>query len=83
MEDTTDEELAPFLQKAFEFIEEQRQTKNVLVHCIAGVSRSATIIAYYLMKKYALNVEESIEIIKKSRQIVRPNIGFYRQLKEI
>jgi dual specificity phosphatase 12 len=60
MEDTADEEISPFLQKAFEFIEEQRKTKNVLIHCIAGVSRSSTIIAFYLMKKYGLSVEESI-----------------------
>ena len=50
------------------------------MHCIAGVSRSATVAAFYLMKKYGLSLVLSLETIRKSRNIIRPNMGFYRQL---
>ncbi|CAD8133732.1 unnamed protein product [Paramecium octaurelia] len=37
-------------QKAIKFIEQNLKSTNVLVHCFAGVSRSATIVCAYLMK---------------------------------
>jgi protein-tyrosine phosphatase len=55
--------------------------KKVLVHCIAGASRSATIIIAYLMWKKQLNYIESYNILEKIRPIVYPNYGFVRQLK--
>lgn len=54
--------------------------KNVLVHCMAGISRSVSIVIYYLMKRYCLNYQMAEKIVKKSRQIAQPNPSFQLQL---
>jgi dual specificity phosphatase 12 len=54
MEDTEHENLLDVLPRALAFIDQARQAGNVLVHCIAGVSRSASIVIAYLMSHYRL-----------------------------
>lgn len=54
----------------------------VFVHCMAGMSRSSTLVANYLMKKYNINALTALDMLKKRRPIVRPNSGFIRQLVE-
>lgn len=47
----------------------------VLVHCYFGVSRSATVVIAYIMKKYQLTYTEAFEKVKSKRHIVFPNQG--------
>ncbi|KAK4309430.1 hypothetical protein Pmani_018927 [Petrolisthes manimaculis] len=54
----------------------------VLVHCIAGISRSTTIIAAYLIKHHNMNPNEAVTFIKEKRPFVNPNSGFIHQLHE-
>lgn len=54
---------------------------NVLVHCNAGVSRSATIVIAYLMAREGLTFEESYDKVKSARSCIKPNAGFVRQLR--
>lgn len=54
---------------------------KVVVNCYAGVSRSATIVCAYLMYKYRISLEKSLEFLKIKREIVNPNQGFMIQLK--
>ena len=53
---------------------------RTLVHCIAGVSRSATICIAYLMKYQRMTLEQAYHHVKKRRPVIRPNVGFWRQL---
>ncbi|KAI7852167.1 protein-tyrosine phosphatase-like protein, partial [Circinella umbellata] len=55
--------------------------KRILVHCLAGVSRSPTIVAAYLMYKRALHPKAALAIIKQTRPFVNPNQGFMEQLR--
>ena len=69
--------------KSFEFISQAiDKGQQVLIHCHAGVSRSATIAAMYLMRKYCLTRQQAIERIIEKRRfwIVKPNDGFLKQL---
>jgi protein-tyrosine phosphatase len=52
LRDSEDEEVRYTFFPAFRFIEQERKRGNVLIHCAAGVSRSATLLIAYMMNKY-------------------------------
>ncbi|XP_036392441.1 dual specificity protein phosphatase 14 [Megalops cyprinoides] len=54
----------------------------VLVHCAAGVSRSASLCLAYLMKYHRVSLAEAHAWVKARRPVIRPNSGFWRQLIE-
>ncbi|KAL4421080.1 hypothetical protein ABPG77_001375 [Micractinium sp. CCAP 211/92] len=77
--DTAD--ISAHLHTAFDFIEENRAAKRgVLVHCGAGVSRSATLCISWLMRKNRWNAQQALEFAKSRRSLVAPNDGFWRAL---
>ena len=53
---------------------------KVLVHCAAGVSRSASIVIAYIMWDKKMSFEEAFEFVESKRNI-GPNNGFIEQLK--
>ena len=56
--------------------------KNILIHCYMGSSRSATIISAYLIKYYNFTVSQSIQLLKKQRDIVNINNSFIEDLRQ-
>ena len=58
-----------------------RENKNILIHCICGVSRSTTILCAYLIKKNNITPDEALKIIRTNRPIANPNPGFMKQLE--
>ena len=52
------------------------KSNNVLVHCDAGVSRTGSIIIYYLMTKYNISYDEALEYALSKRPSISPNNGF-------
>lgn len=52
---------------------------KLLVHCVSGVSRSATIVIAYLMLKRRMTFKEAIKTVREKRRIC-PNDGFMTQL---
>jgi protein-tyrosine phosphatase len=57
-----------------------KEGKRVLVHCAAGISRSVTLVAAFLIKEYRMGAEEAIRRIQRKRFCADPNNGFRRQL---
>lgn len=55
---------------------------SCLVHCLAGVSRSTTMVVAYLMTVTHYNRDECLSAVKAVRAFVGPNDGFQRQLLE-
>lgn len=57
------------IEKGVHFIQEnvKRDEGSVYVHCKAGRSRSATLVACYLIAQYDWSPEEAIEFIKEKR----------------
>ena len=53
---------------------------KVLVHCQAGVSRSATICLAYLMYHKELGLEQAYDFLKARRSVIAPNLNFMQQL---
>ncbi|CAD8082978.1 unnamed protein product [Paramecium sonneborni] len=81
-EDSEDFPLHKYFDQCIRFIENQSKKTNVLIHCYAGISRSAAIVAAYIMQKYNWSVNQSILHIQNKRRIVSPNSGFMKQLRE-
>ncbi|WVN85072.1 HAD hydrolase, family IIID [Cryptococcus depauperatus CBS 7841] len=53
---------------------------GVLVHCQAGMSRSASVVAAFLMKEYELDPIEAVTMIRKKRPVIEPSATFWHQL---
>lgn len=53
---------------------------KVLVHCMAGISRSVTIICAYLVRYMNMTLRDAYLLCKKHRPICFPNLGFWNQL---
>ena len=52
----------------------------VLVHCVAGVSRSAAVVVAFLMWALGLPFLEARARVKAARPIVNLNLGFSLQV---
>jgi len=55
--------------------------KRVVVHCHAGISRSATAVIAYLMKTSKMTLNQAHEFVQAKRHIICPNFSFMGQLK--
>lgn len=51
------------------------------MHCAYGVSRSATLIIAYLIKKLKISYEEAFIFVRRKRSVIKPNKGFEEQLR--
>lgn len=76
--DSTLADITPYLTECVEWIKSQKG--NVLVHCTAGVSRSATVVAAYIVKEKKYTPKQALEYVKQSRHIAGPNPSFVAQL---
>ncbi|CAH8680453.1 unnamed protein product [Schistosoma rodhaini] len=81
--DTTKQNLLPSFDRAVQFIEKARKHNGiVLVHCLAGVSRSvAVVMAYLLYNNRGLNVYKALEFVQARRSVAGPNLHFMGQLQ--
>jgi len=82
IQDTEDQEILTYFDDSIAFIEEARKNGKVLVHCQAGVSRSATLVIAWLMKMHKKQLKDAIVFLRERRSIIEPNIGFMEQLEK-
>ena len=78
IDDSCRQNIIQYFGECLNFI---KGNEKILVHCMAGVSRSATIVIAYLMWNQKLKFEEALKKVKEKRPIVDPNEGFVKQLE--
>ena len=69
-----------FLEAAMFIKNALAQGGRVFVHCYAGISRSTSCIAAFLMYEHGLSLSTSLDLIRQGRGIINPNPGFRKQL---
>merc|ERR1712228_457598 len=78
--------ILPYFVAAIRFIEavrDENSGKNenrILIHCHAGISRSATITIAYLMYSWKMTMFDAIAHVHSKRYQIQPNQGFKNQL---
>ena len=82
--DNNRDSIKVFLEDSYKKIKamEKVNNGNILIHCFMGASRSATIVAYYLMRENNLSALEAIEFLKEKRYLVNPTNKLFNELKE-
>ncbi|EFX75616.1 hypothetical protein DAPPUDRAFT_3151, partial [Daphnia pulex] len=73
--------LASFFPSAIGFIDGARERQEgVLVHCLAGISRSVTITVAYLMYKMSMSLNDAYDFVRRKKSNISPNFNFMGQL---
>jgi len=81
VEDMSREPIELFFPEATEFIHSWvSREQPVLVHCRAGVSRSASVVMAYLMKYQGYSFHDAFFLVRSRRSCVSPNVGFMEKL---
>lgn len=82
--DTPESNLLAILDAAMDAISETLHCGGgVLVHCNAGVSRSASVVIAWLMKEQRMSYDEAYGIVKAVKRDICPNRGFEMQLRSL
>ncbi len=64
-------------------VKEYNKGEPILVHCAAGMQRSAAVVAMFLIARYRCTADEAIAYIKMRRPIAFfGNANFYQSIKE-
>ncbi|GLD99216.1 hypothetical protein PINS_up007934 [Pythium insidiosum] len=82
IKDKVDVDIRVAFTPTIEFIQRAAQTpgSRVLIHCVQGVSRSSTIVIWYLMLETKCTLSAAYSYVLKRRPLIFPNRGFMEQL---
>ncbi|XP_030050829.1 dual specificity protein phosphatase 8-like [Microcaecilia unicolor] len=81
--DSYSDNILPWLKQATDFIDKAEvMNGKVLLHCFAGVSRSAAFAIAYVMYSTGLPLDEAYRFVKEKRPSISPNFNFLGQLLE-
>ncbi|XP_048178180.1 dual specificity protein phosphatase 15 [Corvus hawaiiensis] len=81
--DTPEANIKRHFKECISFIHQCRlHGGNCLVHCLAGISRSTTVVVAYVMVVTELSCQEVLDAIRTIRPVANPNPGFRQQLSE-
>lgn len=81
--DTPEQNISQYFPMCNDFIHAARlRDGNVLIHCLAGMSRSVTVSVAYIMSVTQLSWKEALKVVRTGRSVANPNFGFQVQLQD-
>lgn len=69
-------------EEGIEWMDRAMKRGRVLVHCVQGVSRSASFVLAYLISKRKMTLQDALDYVKERRPCCKPNYGFLAQLSK-
>lgn len=75
--------ITEYLPEYVNFVSTHLASGNVLVHCWAGISRSATFVIAYLMVRENMSFDNAFQLVKSKREKINPKPGFIKQLQAL
>lgn len=83
VEDCETAKLKPHFDQISDKIKEHKEKNGkTLVHCAAGISRSATLCIIYFVKHEDMTLKDAYAKVYERRTIISPNNGFWKQMIE-
>ncbi len=80
IDDDRNENISQFFPQLVNIIESNPE-KNILIHCMNSVSRSVSLVLYFLMRIKCMQLMDAYIFLKSKRnQYTKPNCGFIKQL---
>ncbi|XP_029646447.1 tyrosine-protein phosphatase vhp-1-like isoform X2 [Octopus sinensis] len=77
------DKMLPYFHDAFQFLDKVREANGcVLIHCLAGISRSPTLAIAYVMRHLKMSSDDAYRYVKAKRPTISPNFNFLGQLLE-
>ena len=81
--DALDYDISQDFKECLDFIvDAEEKGEAVIVHCVKGKSRSASVVIAYLMKTKGWNYERALKQVSRQRPMISPNPFFIQKLKE-
>jgi protein-tyrosine phosphatase len=80
--DDPDQRLTAFLPGVVAFVDEARRHGPVLLHCVAGISRSPVLALCYLHERHGLSLAAALEHVRSRRAQANPHPLFLRMVHE-
>ena len=80
--DNPEQDLLSYFPETSRFIHEGRMSGGILVHCYAGVSRSAAVIMAYMIDTLKVDAATAFYVLQRGRPQAHPNVGFQKQIKQ-
>lgn len=81
LRDSPDEKISGELDIGYQYLDISRLLgRKVLVHCLAGISRSTAFVIYYLMRSNKMTLDQAYQLVKEKRKVASPNSGFLKTL---
>lgn len=82
--DAADVNLLDHFERTTQFLQHVEEVGGrALVHCVAGASRSATVILMHLMGHHGIFLRDAYATLRNARPQTLPNDGFKLQLAEL
>mmetsp|Transcript_88045 Transcript_88045/g.146991 ORF Transcript_88045/g.146991 Transcript_88045/m.146991 type:complete len:165 (+) Transcript_88045:3-497(+) len=81
VDDDPSEDIRSHWEPAFRFIRKRADT-NVLVHSVAGISRSVATVMAYIIQSRRVSFEKALAMVRNKRPSVSVNSGFQCQLRD-
>ncbi len=74
-------DIIEIINRCYTFIDENiEKGNNIYIHCAMGISRSASVVIGYIMRKNRMKYNDAYKYVQSKRPQIEPNFGFCCQL---